>query len=231
MIHEIQNPKTPVAGARERPIICTAGSVRVIQGGEKTQTRRVVKPQPPNGFLPWNYDGALQSIWTKGGKSYPDVRGVTHGDVVTIRNPYGQPGDRLWVRETWALGAGTFQTWDTPMSPPLPGGARNPVIYRANGLLNDSDFRWRSPIHMPRWASRIILEIVNVAVERLQNITVPAAKAEGADPYLVRRTGASRIGYLQAFVNGWDSINKPRGFGWDVNPWVWVLLFKLLVTK
>lgn len=182
----------------ERPILFSAPMVRAILNGTKTQTRRVVKPQP---------------VATRGSKkpwcSIEDLLKTC---------PYGQPGDRLWVRESG---------WERPERTPrmMREGADTwePYYYDADGWIDEdhADFkRWgfrrRPSIHMPRWASRIDLEITAVRVERLQDISEPDAKAEGVDPqFLLARTG---------FVSLWESINGTAS--WDENPWVWVIEFK-----
>lgn len=139
---------------KERPILFSGEMVRAILEGRKTQTRRVIKPQP---------DSARNSVFVKSGFE------TKHG--YEIKCPYGQPGDRLWVRETWGL-------WDTD---PKDGPERAKIFYRATDE-NRRDLRyqrWRPSIHMPRWASRINLEITNIRIERVQDITEEDAKAEG----------------------------------------------------
>lgn len=199
---------------KERPILFSAPMMRAILAGKKTQTRRVVKPQPPGLWMKpetavitdhhgcWAFSriapNGMAVAWPRGANS--------------IRCPYGVPGDRLWVRETWF-----------PETP-------NRAIYRADGEFEDgyAGPGWRPSIHMPRWASRIILEVTDVRVERVQAITEEDAKAEGVPPERAARIGADH-GTLQhtlAFAVLWDSINAPRGFGWATNPWVWCLTFK-----
>ena len=131
--------------------------------------------------------------------------------------PYGRPGDLLWVRETHGIQLKLGE------SPDYPKGL---VVYRAD-LPEDSNFQyegggsaWRPSIHMPRWASRITLEITGVRVERVQDISEKDAIAEGA---AFRK---DEDGELDAFNNIWDIINEKRGYSWDNNPWVWVIEFK-----
>jgi hypothetical protein len=126
--------------------------------------------------------------------------------------PYGRPGDRLWVRETW--------------SQLYPYESRR-VAYRADretvvapGVLP----WWRPSIHMPRWASRLTLEITKVRVERLKEITVKDIAAEGI------QEGVGVFAY-EDFRKLWDSLNAKRGFGWDANPWVWVVEFRLVTGR
>ena len=168
----------------DRPILFSAPMVRAILDGSKTQTRRVIKPQP----------------------SYPNMCESSLWFTHRPRCPYGQPGDRLWVRETQAK--------------------FHPAVYMADveeGLY--PSYLWTPSTHMPRAASRITLEITGVRVERVQDITEADAMAEGADPTLVDPDGGSQP-HVEGFTLLWDSINAPRGFGWDTNPFVWSLEFR-----
>lgn len=203
------------APARERPILFSGPMVRAILEGRKTQTRRVVKPGPSSGVR-----------WS------PFVStGLEDGHGREIRIAYGQPGDRLWVRETWGYAPGTLNEERlccykaTPEIAPFAWPARR-------GPIGDFVARWRPSIHMPRWASRLTLEITDVRVERLQQITAADAWQEGIRPVGVAEQagdGASDIDPESAvvgeFIDLWNSLNAKRGFGWDANPWVWVLTF------
>jgi hypothetical protein len=175
---------------KEHPILMSAPMVRAILEGRKTMTRRVVMP-------------AVHLIATD------DRHAVTDSYC-----PYGAPGERLWVRETWCC-----------YTPEL----RNPK-YRAD-RHNDSGWTWRPSIHMPRWASRLTLEVTAVRVERLKEISEEDARAEGVEQceggYIDAMCGPSQgMEAKQAFDSLWDSINAARGFGWSVNPWVWVVSFR-----
>lgn len=140
---------------------------------------------------------------------------------------YGEPGDRLWVREAFRSDGETILY--------RAGGELSPAPIEINaGFIEESD-GWRPSIHMPRWASRITLEIQSVRVERVQDISQEDAKAEGVelssavasfvcDTPSMRRQFKSA--YVSAFCDLWNSINESRGFGWAVNPWVWVIEFK-----
>ena len=203
---------------KERPILFSGAMVRAILDGRKTVTRRVVKPQPAND---WRFTGGYGRITSK--HPHKDKFGVfirrgEHTDfteVDIIPCPYGQPGDHLWVRETCFING------------PSKGSE---VIYKADPLPNwegeETDIRWRPSIHMPRWASRIQLEITSVRVERLQDISEEQAKAEGATCELAEidsvRLGAAST-YRAGFQRLWQSINGPES--WDANPWVWVVEF------
>lgn len=195
---------------KERPIIFSADMVRAILDGRKTQTRRVVKPQPKSPHLGYMAveGGALQC-----GPDYPD------GDDDFVRCPYGVPGDRLWVRETWDWVAG-----GSIIS--IQGGESqskriDQVIYRADGG-NPVSCGWTSAAHMPRWASRITLEIVDVHVERVQYISELDAYSEGTSrPDGTRPpldgTGLSNFyPYRELFQQLWDSLNAKRGLGWTL---------------
>ena len=187
-----------------RPILFKDEMVRAILDGRKTQTRRVMKPQPEGGldFTPFAPFGVVN------GK----------GNPLICR--HGQPGDRLWVRETWqhlhneGQKADQFEQWQqnsidcfyladesSPNNKPMSG-------------------RWRPSIHMPRWASRITLEITDVRVERLQDISNEDAVAEGIGTPCDMRYAA-----LDAFKPLWESINGPDS--WEANPWVWVIEYTI----
>jgi hypothetical protein len=199
---------------KERPILMSDTMVRAILDGRKTQTRRVVKPQPDRAMVAPHCENGwwMWRVWTPehAKHGYPSTR---YGDV---RCPYGVPGDRLWVRETWA---------------PHPSGERT-AFYAATlgglyvGGFPEWDGPWKPSIHMPRWASRITLEVVNVRVERLQDISEADAQAEGCDPAIAGHCedGPLRT-YRTGFVRLWDNINAERAT-WASNPWVWVVEFK-----
>lgn len=212
--------------------------VRAITEGRKTQTRRVVKPQP-------------RGIWGSGVANPGNILGVrsdafhvhanVDGEHKFLYCPYGQPGDRLWVREKFSVWRGGMtdcgEEWDLIEGRLTEMDVGRHVEYAAT---SESQCRWRPSIHMPRWASRLTLEITGVHVERLQEISEEDAKAEGflplgpnvapeqslggeiSDPH--RRHGTHP--YTIAFGVGWDGINYGRGSGWAANPWVWVVEFR-----
>jgi len=211
---------------KEHPIIMSAESVRAILDGQKTQTRRVIKPQP----VPTLEKICLVSDrWEIGQEGYvpADQRNTWQCNTV-IKCPYGKVGDRLWVRETWDFRAMKgacavnriviigYEADDTAKAVHVPLGY-NPVVHRKK----------RSSIHMPKWAARIWLEITNVRVERIKDIDENDACAEGCELY----TPETNLGPERTFQRLWDSINKKRGFGWEVNPWVWVVEFKRVESK
>lgn len=192
----------------ERPILFSAPMVKEILEGRKTMTRRVVKKDISNQF--------------DTGDSC---------DTVEIC-PYGSVGDRLWVKETWAVEESLdakpprgFSAW------PVWFKANNAYCCNANGFPNHgfhspnaTKGKWRPSIFMPRWASRITLEITGISVERLQDITEEDAMKEGIPMEIdCPECDTAR----KKFKNLWDSINgKKPGKAWNANPWVWVVEFR-----
>ncbi|OKS28154.1 hypothetical protein [Pseudomonas aeruginosa] len=221
---------------KERPILFSGPMVRAILEGRKTVTRRIAKPvKHPD----------LGNIYAPGAL----VLEHEPQHVVDRACPYGQPGDRLWVRETWTdvnmCGApalayradedirdlmeepgflddrGAFN-YDDPRVKPYPFACWYAELDQA---------RWRPSIHMPRWASRILLEITAVRVERLQDISEEQALAEGVrgEPCDHARQACADIGCWGDTAKGafgflWESLNGEGS--WAANPWVWVVEFK-----
>jgi len=196
----------------ERGMIFNAEMVRAILDGRKTQTRRPVKPQPElterSGFS-WN--GALYGAGS-------DER-ETNRNFAHAKCPYGKPGDRIWVRETWARYNIDHDSHDMAYR------ATTPEDWPEGG-------RWRPSIHMPRWASRILLEITDVRVERLNSISEEDARAEGIiDGGCLNCGDPEPCGCANpdpdatdAFAYLWQSIYGQEN--WNANPWVWVIEFK-----
>lgn len=219
----------------EKPILFSGSMVRAILSGQKTQTRRVVRPQPLHGVGRYTEDGTPGEVdW---------VILDEDGDPTdsALRCPYGAPGDALWVRETWAVG----RAFDRTRPSEIPTVERDvSVWWQADGSAEESvnRGRWRPSLHMPRWASRITLDVVSVRVERLQAITGPGILAEGAvarphdDPLLGRCPvsafdGCAYPDLVSLWRAGWDSINGKRpGCSWADNPWVWVVEFRRITT-
>lgn len=188
---------------RERPILFSGPMVRAILDGRKTQTRRAVQG------LQWIADTApgVEPYWRlPDNPRRPTSAGTPMGPHCASLCPYGQPGDRLWVRETWAVNADKYRR----------------ICYRAdNGTARAGapEFgRWKPAIHMPRTSCRLMLEVTAVRVERLRAINVADCWAEGIEP------GA--VPAKRQYQRLWDSLNEKRGFGWKINPWVWVVEFK-----
>lgn len=190
---------------RARPILFSAPMVDALLDGRKTQTRRVAK-LTDSGRL----------------KAPGSSRNWHPHDREAVRAcPYGAPGDLLWVRETWSeVGAG--------LDPQIP-------VYRATypacvprdcenvpDDIREAGYRWKPSIHMPRRLSRLTLRVTAVRVERLQDISVNDAQAEGVD-LAAWEWGEVAVGH---FATLWDSINGPGS--WDANPWVWAVSFEVL---
>jgi hypothetical protein len=202
---------------KERPILFSAPMVRAILEGRKTVTRRIFKHRTverSDGFVDV-YSGPDIDSW---------IGTFRPGGMFT--SPYGEPGDRLWVRETWC------RRWDETRSD------WDGFYYRADGVdvLDRDDHSkspWRPSIHMSREASRITLRVTSIRVERLQAITEEGAKAEGAawridvggDLHGPFADIEGPIGYREHFRDLWDQINGARA-SWDSNPWVWVVGFE-----
>ena len=221
------------------PILFTGPMVRAILDGRKTQTRRVVKPQPESIVVRDIGEGCTEVVW-KDAKSLENAGGG--GDVlqymVNKRCPYGVPGDRLWVREACRIWAPTGEDGNQFFGWAVRYREDNTSRITATGWDEGPDqqspedcgihvepTKWRPSIHMPRWASRITLEVKAVCVERVQEITVDAAHAEGIE-------GDSwNPAWQLSFRKLWDSINAKRGYGWDANPWVWVVEFSREAEK
>jgi hypothetical protein len=224
---------------KERPILFSAPMVRAILKGRKTQTRRLDGLHDIN----LNPDG-----WKWNGERFDSKDGL-----VTMwlgECPKGVPGDRLWVRETWGIGGARLVD---PCVNYRADGAQLPLIGHASPDtwsivgnrhgVNDADLLkvkegWRSSRFMFHWASRITLEITDVRVQRLQEISEAEAQAEGieSDTSAFLHAGWRIYGDEQnmttsatkSFCSLWDSINAAHGFGWNQNPWVWTLTFKVL---
>lgn len=217
---------------KERPILFSGPMVRAILAGQKTQTRRIVK------FPKWMQDseGGQAPEIPKQFDGYVDMVPITAGHVWSFCScPYGGPNDRLWVRETWRTGKSLDghspkQIEEAASEFGFTGGdgyISAPIWYVADGSRRkfaDNDDKYfqgpgktRVSIHMPRWASRITLEITGVRVERLNEISEEYALAEGVEPTLMNDARTR-------FVNLWTSINGDGS--WDANPFVWVIEFK-----
>lgn len=215
----------------EKPIIFNTEMVQAILDGRKAMTRRPIKPQPPE-----RYNNGFQVFQPN--QFLPDYSGYLWLDGWAHWRPK-QPytvGDRLWVRETWAM-VGWVEGCDGVASPIHylrdSNGMERKVIYYEDcpdwRWLDDEGFSaerqdgseasyWKPSIHMPRWAARLFLEVTGVRVERVQDISEGDIIAEGCpNAYLL---GGSWYRPL------WDSIYAKRGLDWDANPWVWVYEFK-----
>ena len=192
---------------KERPILFSGSMIRAILADRKHMTRRVIKPQPTKEYKYQTWHDSNTYEWDM---DHPLSR---HKDFHQARCPYR--ADRLWVRETWRE-SGSNMGRDIPSVP-------CDVYYRADDGYSDGP--WRPSIYMPRWASRITLTVKNVRVERLQDITPQEARAEG----VCGRDMHIDSNAIYWFKRLWDSINKKRGYEWNVNPWVWVVEFEKLL--
>lgn len=210
----------------ERPILFSGPMVRAILEGRKTQTRRVIKLPHNNPLGAWEPTTAGGgSVKYAGGTPAPELAAIWHtrtGDCYVC--PHGDIGDRLWVRETHEvrrIGTETFEG----------GRAEVDIDLNTYQALDAKESRgWSPSIHMPRWASRITLEITGVRAERLQSISEPAARDEGVtieDHHMHGYcAGVYRSPSIRAFHDLWNGLNAARGYGWEANPWVWVVEFR-----
>lgn len=199
---------------KERPILFSAPMVRALLDGSKTQTRRVIKRQPYG--VSFVQSGEHLFDYRVDMDDYSKV--VPMSKLLTLC-PHGEPGDRLWVRETSA------HCYRDNRPPTI----RRPedVVYAADGMTPDVDVygTWKPSIHMPRWASRMTLEVTGVRVERLHDISRGDAMAEGC-PFPNMAKGENPRDWYAAL---WNQINGPSA--WDANPWVWVLEFNRVEAK
>lgn len=211
--------------ATERPILFTPDNVRAILAGTKTQTRRVVKPQPQPDT--WNDEPCISWQQRKRSKWFAWDRGSGMQFDPSIANvcPYGAPGDVLWVREAWALVPATAYRASDVVQTVSPDDAHDAAIYKAGWPLSPPSVSWRPSIFMPRWAARLTLRITEVRVERVQDISEADAWAEGVKPAvsIIIPHDAGR----RAYAALWDSINGKK-YPWASNPWVWAITFEVL---
>ncbi len=195
---------------KERPILMNTEMVKAILEKRKTQTRRPIRwpkifwvaDTAPDTKPYWRFEEASGS-----GPFIPS-------DWIGY-SPYGQPGGKLWVRETWGIYSGGTDGDLIPGT--IPGSS---LVYRATDDMGELK-GWKPSLFMPRWASRITLETVHVKVERLQDITGEDCIKEGMDGKL-----RQDYGLRYAFGSGWNSLyTKKPEYQWEQNPWVWVIEF------
>lgn len=209
---------------KERPILFNGPMVKAILDGRKTQTRRIVKPQPQTDHVYIMPDGTLPGVFKNG---YTEAKQI--GDKIFLscragwmRCPYGMGGDRLWVRETWGL-------CDTE---PKDGPENAQIFYKATDeSRRDMRYqKWRPSIHMPRWASRINLEITGIGIQRIQDISREDAREEGVttNPYPTKtyQDWDDPGVHVVLFSQLWDSVYAGTEGSWDSNPWVWIIEFR-----
>lgn len=214
---------------KEIPILYSTPMVQAILAGRKTETRRIVKQRI-------EYASSILGQTNPESFAMLDEFGnyIYDFDYVPMcpKCPYGKPGDFLWVRETWNKG----YIWDGESSDPREEIPRPPqqYIYKTDDIDSIDDegngIKWKPSIHMPKSAARIWQEVIEVRVERLQDITEDGAIAEGI--FLEAEEINGGILYLetarQAYKKLWESINGPGS--WDANPWVWVIRTKIIST-
>lgn len=226
----------------DRPILFSAPMVRALLAGTKTMTRRIVKPQPRQ-----NGEGINAMFFWKDGifalNRYPA------NSTMLEHCPYGQPGDRLWVRETHMLESNYGLDNEANYPPPFKDGrpikresspdwgewwtqahyaATDPKPELCKASDDDRMAGWRPSIHMPRWASRITLEITGVRVERLNDISEEDCQAEGCQHDAVVNIRDGKPTLRVKYRDLWESINGAGS--WAANPWVWVVEFKRITT-
>lgn len=193
----------------EHPILFSTEMVQAILTGRKTQTRRVVKSEliiEQAEFERGNRPNVIQSE--------PSLQYWTENSC-----PFGQVGDRLWVRETWYQKGTVGRTY--PDDDEYQFFGHRQAAYVADGdAPKDWTFKKRPSIHMPRWACRLILEITNIRIERLNDISEADCVKEGIGSALLRDCKRPKFMQLWESINGTDS--------WDKNPWVWVVEFKVI---
>ena len=225
---------------KERPILFSGPMVLALLAGTKTQTRRAAKL--PVVCAEGSVSEVVPSLLPNRGDLWDFRRRLDN--PMAVRCPYGQPGDRLWVRETWSPDPTDVDGWGYTawagcregQIAGVPERFRHPRFcnYAADWL--HGPIRWTPSIHMPRWASRITLEITSVRVERLQDISEADALAEGIaqvvrDKLPVQQCGeydGIDVDPVDLYRDSWESINGPDS--WDDNPWVWVVEFKPVAT-
>ena len=196
----------------ERPILFTPENAQKVFDGTKTQTRRIIKPQPLH--ISW-FDH--QNSWCA--RVRDDTGSAEHPAYVMVPCPYGVVGDRLWIREAWRL---------LDYQERKPGPA-----YRGEKIQRLAVEKWKPSIHMPRWARRTVVEITEIRVEQLHAMSMDDVRAEGVkavwpeldEPYssggkFVNEDELLRVGWIRL----WESINGKDS--WALNPWVWCLTFR-----
>lgn len=224
----------------EKPIIFSGESVRAILDGKKTQTRRVINPQPPQIFdkIPATFKCMIGdfALWENGFADWQN------------KVPR-QPGDKLWVRETWARRGDKYYYRADSNCEEIRSRAdcecpKNQPVTAVCELCEavDGYVKWHSPLFMPREAARIFLRVTNVRVERVQDISDSDAKAEGCTGIACNHpnitysggmaacTDCMNTGWLEPpsveYAQLWDKLNAKRGYSWETNPFVWVIEFE-----
>lgn len=239
-----------------KPILMKGELVSQTLAGTKTQTRRVVRPQPPVSVTD------IISNCSDFVAAYPNRKAI-QPFLYRTKSPYGYPGDILWVRETHAKYQVVHRVTKPGNGASYSEIGDGEIAYRADGYGTIEEFkehvmltsgfasgveavevyrdRWLPSIHMPKWACRLFLRITDIRVERVQDISEDDAIAEGIDmesefaSLCINIEGCSAhsndltqgSAVMSVFQDLWDSINLKRGYGWDVNPWVWVVEYEV----
>ncbi|MED5757828.1 hypothetical protein VZ191_05530 [Enterobacter roggenkampii] len=216
----------------ERGMIFNAEMVRAILDGRKTQTRRIMKVQP---VLNGNFYEVFGAGWSKGIKSVPAVPGHS----LSTKCPFGTVGDRIWVREAFrVMGCATDVARLMYKASERNSFTESTRTVPVASCTKQPSQKWTPSIHMPRWASRITLEITDVRVERLNSIIEDDAAAEGVGSAIwfaatgvpedewssLGEHGAERASHINTFATLWESIYGAES--WQANPWVWVIEFR-----
>ncbi|MGO2145204.1 MAG: hypothetical protein ACTH4K_16840 [Serratia bockelmannii] len=227
---------------KERPVIFNGEMVRAILDGRKTQTRRIMKHQPRQH----DHKNYVTATWRDEPPAYYNTdaadwackycgEGIGYDGRSVYRCPFGAVGDRLWVREAYQGPLFNFDQMETYLEDTSKferpefceyraDGGRTPEYYDADDNLRHG---WKPSIHMPRWASRITLEITGVRVERLNDISEENAKAEGVKAGVC--PGHEHMMHQVAFSELWQSIYGEES--WCANPWVWVIEFRRVEVR
>lgn len=214
-----------------RPVLMNAFSINAILKSRKRQTRRVIRPQPGMFFTTFSKLEIFKSVLH-----------AIYKDGAMVRCPYGNVGDRLWVRETWAAERGYNNLAPRDIEGQYASIENVDLWWRADHAsdrrLDAKPGKWRPSIFMPRWASRITLEITDIRIERVQDISEADAIVEGVSDARMFLPGEFEVEPAQKktglslpvwrFMHLWNSINGKRGYDWPSNPWVWIIEFKLL---
>jgi hypothetical protein len=210
---------------KERPILFSPTMVEAIITGRKTVTRRIINPQPLNiisqgigpASLRYTAEAVLDSYRTP---------------PALIECPFGRRGDYLWVRETWAA----HLLHDGKKPSDIKPGVK--IWYKADNRVHQQDQgKWRPSIFMPRWASRLTLQIININAVKLQTIRRPDIEAEGVslEAFKLHKQLDDTINMDLAaqykFEQLWNALNAKRGYSWEDDPWVWRIEFALVETK
>lgn len=213
----------------ERPVLFNGEMVRAILAGRKTQTRRPVVPTSRDGRLSmigdeWRFVSSRDTFtgaidYERGEWCWQNRDDIKR--VLVERCPLGQPGDRLWVRETWDADYPTVRYGADNMFRIIELEEHRQQLIK---LFDTQRGEWRPSIHMPRWASRITLEITDVRVQRVQEISEEDARSEGLDSVPEQWRGGFAESYREQFGRLWSSIYGAES--WDQNAWVWAVTFR-----